>query len=442
MGDAFRYDLIPAGSGVLCALSGGADSMYLLCRLLEGAHRWGYTVRAAHYDHRIRTTASRDVDFVRDWCRRQEVPLTIGSGNVPAQAANRGLGLEETARQMRYAFLEKIARQTGCSLVATGHHAGDNAETVLLNLARGCGLNGLTGIPERRGILIRPMLAVTRPEIEAYLITHAIPHVEDETNNDLGYVRNRVRHQLLPLMEQLNPRCVEHIAATAARLEEDEAELSRQAALLAAQAEAMKGGLSIPVKLLSAAPRPIALRAIAQLLQRLDIGRSAYHLNHILSLTLVPSGQVDLPGGIARREYNALVLSTLEEDPPPAPRPLTAGRLRWGSWAVCCQAACCPAKAYVSRWEFYLRPDGYLIRSRQIGDTIRLGRRPNKTVKKLMAEEKIPVSRRGNIPVLARDGKIAAVGGLGPSADCLAQPGDEALHIILREEGPVLSPKQ
>jgi len=142
----FRYDLIPAGATVLCALSGGADSMYLLSRLLEG----GCAVKCAHYNHHLRETAQRDEEFVRHWCREQGVLLIVGGDDVAAHAARLGKGVEETARQMRYAFLEETAAREGCALIATGHHAGDNAETVLMNLIRGAGMKGLCGIPERR----------------------------------------------------------------------------------------------------------------------------------------------------------------------------------------------------------------------------------------------------------------------------------------------------
>ena len=276
MTDRFRYDLIEPGAKVLCALSGGADSMYLLCRLLEGAQRGGYTVRAAHYDHKLRPTAGRDVEFVRDRCAEKEIPLTVGEGEVAARAAALGLGLEECARQMRYAFLEETAEQEGCTLIATGHQAGDNAETVLMHLIRGCGLHGLTGIPVRRGKIVRPMLEISRAEIDAYLAAHRVPHVEDESNGDESYTRNKVRRRLIPLLEELNPRAAEHIAATARRLAEDEGELARQGAELARQARERPDGWEIPARALTEAPRPVALRAVGQLLDRagLSTGRA------------------------------------------------------------------------------------------------------------------------------------------------------------------------
>ncbi len=214
--DGFRFDLIPPGAGVLCALSGGADSMYLLCRLLEGREKYGWTVYAAHFNHGLRPAAQRDEDFVRDWCKRQGVPLAAGRADVPAFVRREGLSVEEGARILRYRFLAETAEAEGLALTATGHHAGDNAETVLMNLIRGCGLNGLTGIPERRGDIVRPMLNVTRREIGDYLKEHGVPHVEDESNADPAFTRNRVRLRLLPLLEELNPRAAEHICAAAA----------------------------------------------------------------------------------------------------------------------------------------------------------------------------------------------------------------------------------
>ncbi len=440
MGDPFRFDLIPPGTGVLCALSGGADSMYLLCRLLEGREKYGWTVYAAHFNHGLRPTAQRDEDFVRDWCEKQNVSLFRCQENVGEYASQNKLSVEEAGRILRYRFLEGAAWERGSNehpiLVATGHHAGDNAETVLMNLIRGCGLNGLVGIRSRRGNIVRPMLDVTRREIEAYLEEHGVPHVEDETNADPAYTRNRVRLELLPLLEELNPRAVEHICAAAARLREDEEELSRQATAISRAGLEVPGGLAVNVDDLRQAPRPIALRACGQLLEQAGLGGQSVHREGMLALALGedPSAALDVPGGRVQRRYGLLALSPLPQRSPPEEAALTEGVLRWGDWRITCAPALCPGKAYVSPGEFYLKPGAYTVRPRREGDVITLGKRPPKTVKKLMIEGRVPACRRGLVPVLDASGRAAALGGFGPGREFLAQPGEPALHIILRAE--------
>ncbi len=431
----FRYDLIPPGSRVLCALSGGTDSMYLLCRLLEGAAVGGYQVRAAHYNHNLRPSAGRDEAFVRDWCGKLGIPLAVGTGDVAGRARREGLGLEAWARRLRYEFLERAAEELGCDLIATGHHAGDNAETVLMNLIRGCGLKGLTGIPERRGILIRPMLTLTREEAEQYLIDRHIPHVEDESNADPAYTRNRMRTQVLPLLEQINPRAAEHIAATAARLTLDEEELAAQAARLANQARQKGQGLTVPAGALAGAPRPIALRVVGMLLERAGLGDQAVYREGALALAAGedPSAGLDVDGGRVYRAYEDLVFSPKAAEPVLEERPLKKGENRWGGWMIFAQEGICPPKAYVHPGEFYLKPGGYVIRAREPGDGLRLGQRPWKTIKKLMIEQRVPRQERPAVPVLSAGETVAAAGGLGPDQDALAVPGERCLYITMRK---------
>lgn len=436
MAGKFRYDLVPAGALVLCALSGGGDSVYLLCRLLEGAEQGGYTVRCAHYNHRLRESARRDENFVRELCTRWEVPLTVGSGDVAGESARRGIGTEECAREMRYAFLEKTARETGCTCIATGHNAGDNAETVLMNLIRGCSLRGLTGIPERRGSIVRPMLDVSRQEIRDYLDAHGIPYVEDETNGDERYTRNRVRRQLIPLLEEMNPRAVEHINALSRYLREDEGALEKEAEGIFARAERRGEAVALPTELLKSATRPAALRAVRRGMEETGLGVSAGHLEAGLSLACRqdPSARLDVPGGRVCREYEWLLFRPTGEEKTPPALPLTEGSLCWGTWTIHCKAEVCPEKGYRGPNDFFLVPGEYIVRSRRTGDGLRLGRRPAKTVKKLMIDEKIPAHRREQIPVFVRDEKVAALGGFGPDGDFLARPGQQSLHIMLTEE--------
>ena len=345
MDGSFRYDLIPRGARVLCALSGGADSMYLLCRLLEGAREGGYTLCCAHYNHRLRDTAQRDEDFVTRQCARLGVPLTLGGGDVAEEAARSGESVETCARRLRYEFLRDTAHREECTLIATGHHAGDNGETVLMNLIRGSGLKGLCGIPERQGDLVRPMLRITREEILLWLEERGIPHVEDESNLDPRYTRNRVRLEVLPILEQLNPRAVRHIGDAALRLREDEAFLSQLAAGLLKEKQVRGGEIVIPAAVLGGAPGPLALRACGMLAREAGLSARAVHLEGILALCRGddPSARLDVPGGAVFREYALTVFSPGGKRPPGEEVPLSGEVLR-GGWRVTCQRAVCPQR--------------------------------------------------------------------------------------------------
>ena len=156
------YDMLPRDGLVLCAVSGGADSMCLLHILLSLAEERRLQVFAAHFDHRIRGEESaRDAAFVAEWCAHQGVRCVMGEGDVLREAGLLGQGVEETARQLRYAFLRRTAVALGCTRVATAHNADDNAETLLLHLVRGSGLQGLTGIPPRGVVVVPPLLTTT-----------------------------------------------------------------------------------------------------------------------------------------------------------------------------------------------------------------------------------------------------------------------------------------
>ena len=455
--DPFRFDLIPPGSTVVCAVSGGADSVYLLDRLNNWRVSRSFTLIAAHYNHNLRGEESRrDEEFVRRFVAERcggsrvvgpegeytlpPVELVVGSGDVAGEAKRRKAGLEETAREMRYAFLNETADRLEADFIATAHNADDNAETLLLHLLRGCGLQGLTGIWPLRGRLIRPMLEVTRAQVEEHLRVYGLSHVEDSSNAADDYLRNRLRHQVLPLLEELAPGFTGRSRSTIARLRADEDELSRQGSVLCGQALDIPEGIAVPARVFAEAPQALAVRAVRQLLARLnggDAGCTAAHLEAAVELCrgTDPSARADLPGGLtARRQYDLLVLSRQHGKEPLPPLPLAPGENRWGDWTILCEEAVCPGKAYLSPSEFYLKQGEYLIRPRTPGDRVKLGPRPGRTVKRLMIDRKIPAHRRGRIPVLAGPGGAAAVGGFGPDQGWLAEPGGPALHIVLQGE--------
>lgn len=433
--------MLPRGSRVLCAVSGGADSVCLLAGLYRLREKLGFTLAAAHYNHNLRGMESRrDEDFVRELVKDRfpGVELYVGGGDVAQTARARGAGLEETARALRYAFLEETAAAAGCDRIATAHTAGDNAETVLLHLARGTGLQGLTGIAPVRGGLIRPLLTTTRAEVEAFLEENHLPHVEDSSNSDDIYARNRVRHRVVPVLEELYPGFARRLTENAASLREDEAYLSRQAEELAKQARPCAGGLMISVSALNGVPRPIALRAVRRLFAEVRGGDdtcAAAHLDSVLRVCAAPSpsGEAHLPGGlVARREYEKLILCVDRPEADWRPVPLAMpGVTRAGEWEIVCAESIYSGES-PSPFEVWLSfvDDGpVFVRSRKTGDTLKLPGRPGKTVKKWLVEEKIPRQDRDSLPVLTVGDRVCAVARLGPDAGFLPQAGAAAWHL-------------
>lgn len=209
-----QMELLPEGELILCALSGGRDSVALLHFLKEH----GFLVAAAHFDHHLRPDSPVDAKFCRQLCREWNIPCYVGEGRVGEQPGN----TEANARAARYAFLEETAAQTGAAVIATAHNADDNLETVLLHLTRGCGLNGLTGIRPRWGRVVRPMLKTPRAAVDEYVEEFSLPFREDATNADTAYVRNRLRHQVLPVLRSVNPKVAEAVGRMTETLREDQ----------------------------------------------------------------------------------------------------------------------------------------------------------------------------------------------------------------------------
>src|SRR5687767_12137918 len=189
-----EYALLPSDGHVLVACSGGLDSVVLLHLFRESAELLGVRVSAAHFDHAMRDDSGADADWVAGLCRAWTIPLL-------RDRAQQNLRAEADARVARYAFLERAAASAGADRIATGHHADDQAETVLFRLLRGTGLDGLSGIPVRRGQVIRPLLLASREELESYARSHRLSWREDLSNRSLAFARNRIRTGLLPAIE-------------------------------------------------------------------------------------------------------------------------------------------------------------------------------------------------------------------------------------------------
>ena len=249
--------LLKSSSRVITGVSGGADSTALLKVLIE----LGYRCIAVHCNFHLRGAESdRDQRFVEELCQKLGVELIVCSYDTASYAKQKGISIEMAARELRYADFERIMHEHGASAVCIAHHRDDSVETLLLNLIRGTGLRGLTGIKPKNGHIIRPLLCVSRQEIEEYLKEIDQPYITDSTNLETDYTRNKIRLELLPLMRRINPNADSSIESTALHLQQAYAFYSQ--AIEQARAEVVTGdesNLSINIAKLRLVPSVQAL---------------------------------------------------------------------------------------------------------------------------------------------------------------------------------------
>jgi len=400
-----KYHMITPGDRVNCAVSGGADSMALLWGLYLLKDRLQIDLCAAHFNHNLRGMESdAEEAFVRDFCQRYDIPLYVGSAQViPGKK-----GLEAAARDARYAFFDTLPGK-----LATAHTADDNAETVLMHLIRGTGLKGLGGISPVRGNTIRPMLTVTRQQVLTFLEEYHIPHREDSSNAADDFLRNRLRHHIMPLLKKENPRISENLSATAARLRQDEDALAT-----------LSHYESLPdIRTLRSLPQALRSRALENFLKKSGVRElESEHIALADSLVFSdnPSARASFPNQVTvSRNYDRLEVLPAQPFLETVPLP-QKGNIPLPDLGL--RVTCCPAQQILNTTSvFTVKPTaGLCLRARLSGDTIRLPG-GTKSVKKLFADRKIPASARLSVPIVADCDGILGIYGIGPNRDRIAE---------------------
>ena len=426
--------LVRPGDHVLVALSGGVDSMVLLHLLKSAAPTLQIDITAAHFDHAMRADSADDAEWLTAACRALDVPLIVARAARPLRG-------ETEARSDRYAFLERAARTSRSTRIATAHHADDQIETVLFRLLRGTGMRGLAGIPVRRGPFIRPLLRFSKTEILAYAAAHDVEFREDPTNEQLDFMRNRIRRTVIPALETVQPRvrpALLALARHAARtenawtsvlgsLEKDVVSKREKHAVQLARPVLLEYHPELRARVLRHELRRFGVvPGRAQTRQVLDFCEHAASGN---ALTVARNVRIE-------RAFDEIRVARITGESPDAILAITSshgeadvsigGRQYRVAWSVGAP------RADAVTFDPLALETGLELRAWRAGDRIRLPY-GSKKLKKLFAEHRVAASERARIPVLTDfHGRVLWVVGVARSIDALPAGPDRVLNIMVQ----------
>ncbi len=437
-----KYNMISPGDSVLVALSGGADSMALLHALLEFKNKLCIErLEAAHLNHMIRgTEADRDEEHVKQACASLGIKLYVKRADIPKICSATGEGCEECGRRLRYEFFSQCADG---AKVATAHNQNDNAETMIINLLRGTGLRGLCGIPPVRGNIIRPLLDCSRAEIEKYCALKGIEYVTDSTNSSNDYLRNRVRHKILPLFEELNPAALGNMLLASRHNRADEEFISGECRKIIKKIATDKDTLANGTEISSFADvNEVLLTRILRDAAKAECGVSvsARQVEALLQMLRKGSGTADIGDGYSAcvRGGRLYFENYQQRDPFCVKVDLSSSAFEAHGVSIFVRDNTeYPDIKKVNKKLLYSLLDydkigsNIYLRSRKEGDKITLcGRNVTKSLKKLFNEAGIPPKLRNGIPVLADDERVLWVPDFGADKSILADENTKKVMVV------------
>lgn len=393
---------------VLIAVSGGPDSM----ALLHLFSRWNMgKIGVFHLNHGFRQTAARDAFFVRDYCQKLNVPVEIQEYDINRYLAASGESKQQGARKIRYQLLKNFAETGGYHRIALGHHGDDQAETVLMRILRGAGLHGLGGIPMQRGAFIRPLLTVYKEQIIRYCQEFGVPYIQDETNLEPIYLRNKVRQELLPLLaREYNPEIVPQLVQLAELAREDESELQATAEEICRKhLRWQRGQLLFPRNRfaeLSTAMQRRVLRRLLEIyrghLRQIGFVHIEDWRKHILENTVF---QLALPQVWVSGNVDHIFVGTFSAEKWEPVELDIPGQIKVGGFALRAElwdSGDLPPRTEGSEdFDFAELQLPLVVRTRRAGDRMRpFGGKGTKKVKDLLIDARIPVQIRDFLPVI------------------------------------------
>ena len=408
-----RFSLINKGDTVTVALSGGADSVALLHALWSLRDKLSINVKAAHLNHGIRgAEADRDEAFVKWLCLKFDIPIVCETVDIPSLAKEKGQSLELCAREVRYEFLSRNAE----GLIATAHTASDNTETLLFNLTRGSGTKGLAGIPPKRDNYIRPLIFCSRYDVEKYCIDNSLPYVTDSTNLTDDYTRNKIRHKVVTTLKEINPSLEDAVVRATDILREDNEALEFFTNEALFKAISDDGLLCESVNNL---PTAVAKRVIIKYAQTVEteLRLDYLHVNALCEICK-NGGKISLPCGFYGEVKNGvLIINSENNDEKPQ------------FYAELVKVEKINNLLSINLIDCDKIIGSPIIRTRKEGDSIRLKNRGcTKTLNKLFTENKVDITIRDSIPVIADDKGVIWVYGMGVSQRCA--PSNNSTNVL------------
>lgn len=434
--------VVHPGDRVLAAVSGGADSTCLLLILAALRRSLKIDVHAAYFDHMLRgrRAIEREQRFLHTLCDGLDVPLHTGSADARAYKSKKRLSLEEAARNLRYDFLAGIASENKCVAVATGHTADDQAETVLLHIIRGSGLHGLAAmapsarLPVRSSNaprLVRPLLSLSRADTERCCREAGVDPLEDTTNRSRVHLRNRVRHELLPLLRQYNPSIEQALVRLSTAASADIETIEHMALAPLVEAQLMDGALRISRKQLAELPEGFRMHVVRAAIERLLGDTRSFSERNLIAIVRAAVGTtgtaLDLPRGLRVEIQRNVVVLSISPRPGSSPkrrvRMPVPGSARFGDWSVRAELLDRPPPRLAPSNGV---PTAFLdadalgaevwLRGRQPGDRYQpLGLGRSKKLQDILVDAHVPRSERNAVPLLCGEGGIAWVAGQPPA---------------------------